>query len=112
MQEFAYTIALPELIGALDDLDKVPQSFNARWVEPIDSTSVESDYGDVLAFRSALKSSIAAILIQYAHHLDTDTDQEYNAYYGSGNKAEEFLATTQLSATSPPSPICSRARRM
>ena len=92
MQEFAYTIVLPELKGALDDLDKVPQSFNARWVEPIDSTSVESDYGDVLAFRSALKASIADILIQYAHNLDTDIDQEYNAYYGSGNTAQAFLA--------------------
>ena len=92
MQEFAYTIALPEFQGALDDLDKVPQSFNARWVEPLDSTSVESDYGDVLAFRSALKSSIAAILIQYAHDFDTNIDQEYNDYYGPGNTAEDFLA--------------------
>jgi hypothetical protein len=93
MQEFAYTIVLPELKGALDDLDKVPQSFNARWVEPLDSTSVESDYGDVLAFRSALKASIADILIQYAHNLDADIDQEYNAFYGSGNTAQAFLAS-------------------
>jgi hypothetical protein len=93
MQEFAYTIVLPELKAALDDLDKVPQSFNARWVEPLDSTSVESDYGDVLAFRSALKASIAGILIQYAHNFDADIDQEYNAYYGSGNTAQAFLAS-------------------
>jgi PKD repeat protein len=92
MQEFAYTIVRPELLGALEDLDKVPQSFNARWVEPLNSTSVESDYGDVLAFKAALKASIADILIQYAHNLDTDIAKEYNQYYGAGNTIDDFLA--------------------
>jgi hypothetical protein len=91
MQEFAYTIVLPELMGALEDLDRVSESFNAGWIEPLDLTSVESDYGDVLVFRAALKVSIASILIQYAHNVEADIDQEYNAYYGSGNTVEEFL---------------------
>jgi hypothetical protein len=53
---------------------------------------VESDFGDVLAFRSALKAAVAGILIQYAYNVDVDVDSEYNSYYASTNTAKGFLA--------------------
>jgi hypothetical protein len=93
IQQFAYTMILPELMGAIDDLDHVLESFNVRWVEPLDGTSVESDYGDVLAFRTALKAAIASIYIQYAYNLDADTAIEYNDYMSSWFTAEAFLAS-------------------
>ena len=91
IQQFVYKIGMPELKGAINDLSNVLESFNKKWVEPLDGTSVESDYGDVLAFRSAFQASVAGILIQYAHDLDADTDKEYNLYYGSANTVEAFL---------------------
>lgn len=72
LQDFLYNVVRPELIAAVETLDEISPSFNKTWSEPIDNTSVESDYGDVLTGKALLKCAISIILIQYAYDLDFD----------------------------------------
>ena len=87
LQNFMTDIAIPELQGAIANLDAVSQSFNREWTEPFDKESVESDYGDVLFFRSLFKGSLASIYIQYAYNLDVDIDNFVN----TDKTIEQFL---------------------
>lgn len=89
LQDFAYDIVKPELEGAIATLDMISTAFNTTWVEPVGSTSVESDYGDVFVFRAALKSAVAGILAQYAYNLDMDIASELN---DANNTHETFLS--------------------
>ena len=89
LQDFAYDIVKPELEGAIATLDMISTAFNTTWVEPVGSTSVESDYGDVFVFRAALKSAVAGILIQSAYNLDMDIASELN---DDTNTCENFLS--------------------
>lgn len=75
-QAFLQNVVLPEVEGAVDNLSGVSNGFNLRWTEPISNTSVESDYGDVLAYRAALKTVRANILASLSYHLEGDVNAE------------------------------------
>jgi hypothetical protein len=50
-------------------------SFNTDWSEPfINSATLESDYGDVLFFRSLFGMALATLAIQRSYELDADVD--------------------------------------
>ena len=87
LQDFMTDIAIPELQGAIANLDAVSQSFNRVWTEPFDKESVESDYGDILFFLSLFKGSLASIYIQNAYDLDGDIDNFVN----NDKTIEQFL---------------------
>ena len=75
-RDFLYNVASPELSGAMDDLAKVSSSFNIKWLVPfLNDGEKESDYGDVLFFRSSFGSALAAIAIQRAYDLEADIDE-------------------------------------
>lgn len=92
LQEFLMNIFLPELEEALVDLNNVSSTFNAAWHEPIDDTDSESDYGDVLYFKAAIRTAIASILAEYVYNFDVDIDMELNY---KDNTVEELLAGNQ-----------------
>jgi len=72
LQVFLYGVVLPELEGAISNLDAVSQSFNKQWTEPFDDETVESDYGDVLFFRAVLRGNLALMHVQNAYDLEAD----------------------------------------
>lgn len=75
-QTFLQNVVLPEVEAAIDNLNDVSSTFNLRWTEPISNLSVESDYGDVLAYRAALKSVQAQILAFLSYNLEGDINSE------------------------------------
>jgi hypothetical protein len=85
LQTFIRYIIRPEIEGAIENLGNVSQSFNISWIEPIDETTVESDFGDVLAAKALFKSLLASIIIENSYNLDGDFDlMDYHI--------EQFLA--------------------
>lgn len=84
-QTFLYNIVRTELLGAIENLSSVSQSFTINWTEPFSMTTVESDYGDVLVLRSMFKATMAALEIEDAYDLDVDIND-------SNNTVESFLA--------------------
>ncbi len=76
LQAFLDDVVMTDLEGALDALQSVATTFNATWTDPYSGTATESDYGDVLAARAALKAAMAAIMILNAQNLDIDIDNE------------------------------------
>ena len=87
LQDFMTDIVIPELQGAIANLDAVSQSFNREWTEPFDKEIVESDYGDVLFFLSLFRGALASIYIQNAYDLDGDIDDIVN----NNKTIEQFL---------------------
>ena len=87
-RDFLYEIAAPELSGAVANLDDIAMDFNLTWTDPMDSTQVESDYGDVLVLRGVFKILLASIATQRAYDLDTDIDDIAN----SNTTIEDFLS--------------------
>jgi hypothetical protein len=74
-RDFLYTVVGGELSGALENLAAISTGFNADWSEPfVNDTSLESDYGDVLFFRSLFGSALATLAIQRSYDLDADID--------------------------------------
>ncbi|MGD2073489.1 MAG: hypothetical protein PVI91_06625 [Gammaproteobacteria bacterium] len=74
-RNFLYTVVGGELTGALDNLADISTAFNADWSEPfVNDTPLESDYGDVLFFRSLFGSALATLAIQRSYELDADID--------------------------------------
>jgi len=74
-RNFLYTVVGRELDGAMDNLAAVSTSFNTHWSEPfVNDATLESDYGDVLFFRSLFGSALATLAIQRAYELDIDLD--------------------------------------
>ena len=70
------------------NLDDIAMDFNLTWTDPMDSTQVESDYGDVLVLRGVFKILLASIATQRAYDLDTDIDDIAN----SNTTIEDFLS--------------------
>jgi len=87
LQEFLYGVVLPEIEGAISNLDAVSQSFNKQWTEPFDDETVESDYGDVLFFRAVLKGTLALVQVQNAYDLEADIAATAN----NDKTTEQFL---------------------
>lgn len=87
-RDFLYEIAATELSGAVANLDDIAMDFNLTWTDPMDSTQVESDYGDVLVLRGVFKILLASIATQRAYDLDTDIDDIAN----SNTTIEDFLS--------------------
>lgn len=74
-RDFLYSVAGGELSGAMDNLAAISVSFNTDWSEPfINSATLESDYGDVLFFRSLFGMALATLAIQRSYELDADVD--------------------------------------
>jgi hypothetical protein len=74
-RDFLYSVVGVELSGAMGNLLAVSTSFNTDWSEPfVNETTLESDYGDVLFFRSLFGSALATLAIQRAYELDVDLD--------------------------------------
>lgn len=74
-RDFLYSVVGVELSGAMDNLAAISLSFNTDWSEPfVNDATLESDYGDVLFFRSLFGSALAALAIQRAYELDADVD--------------------------------------
>lgn len=74
-RDFLYSVAGGELSGAMDNLAAISVSFNTDWSEPfINSATLESDYGDVLFFRSLFGVALATLAIQRSYELDADVD--------------------------------------
>ena len=78
LQAFLYDVVRPEIECAINSLDMIMQSFSVEWTEPLDGTSVESDYGDVLFCRAIAKGVLALINIQYAYDVDADINAQVN----------------------------------
>ena len=87
LQSFLNAVVRPELEGAINNLDKVSETFNTKWTEPIDDEIVESDYGDVLFFKALFKGAIASVNAQSAYNLDADIDNTVN----DDKTIEQFL---------------------
>ena len=85
---FIDVIARPELLGAIEDLKTISQSFNVLWNEPQRGALVESDYGDVLFIRAALLASLGQIDLEKSYDLECDIDTEWN---NKNNTYENFL---------------------
>ncbi|MFC1867214.1 Ig-like domain-containing protein [Thermodesulfobacteriota bacterium] len=87
LNNFLYNIVRPEIEGAIANLDEVSTSFNKIWTEPVNHETVESDYGDVLFFRTLYEGVLAWIFMQNAYDFDA------NIYRIDSNKPnlEEFL---------------------
>lgn len=88
VQTFLDSVVMTDLQAALDSLDGVSATFNTPWTDPYSGAAVESDYGDVLVVRAAVKSAIGMIMILNAQNLDVDIDIEVNDI---GNTIEAFL---------------------
>jgi len=74
-RDFLYSLVGAELSGAMDNLAAISVAFNTDWSEPfVNDATLESDYGDVLFFRSLFGSALAALAIQRAYELDADVD--------------------------------------
>jgi hypothetical protein len=74
-RDFLYSVVGGELSGAMDNLAAISVSFNTDWSEPfVNDATLESDYGDVLFFRSLFGSALAALAVQRAYELDADVD--------------------------------------
>lgn len=74
-RDVLYSVVGGELGGAMDNLAAMSLSFNTDWSEPfVNDETLESDYGDVLFFRSLFGSALAALAIQRAYELDADVD--------------------------------------
>jgi hypothetical protein len=86
---FAKLLLRPELLGALDDLSGIAQTFNVLWTEPRRGAVVESDYGDVLSYRAALLSALGTIDLQDCYDLAADLAKERN---DTSNTLEKVLA--------------------
>jgi hypothetical protein len=69
---FLNNIVVPELEGAVSNLDTVSEAFNWQWTEPNNNEIVESDYGDVLFFKATFKGALAFIFSQNAFNPDGD----------------------------------------
>ncbi len=71
-----------ELEGAIEDLNKVSQSFNTVWNQPRvgggTSLQVESDYGDVLAFRGSFRGTLATLLVAGSYDFGGDVASQLN----------------------------------
>ena len=87
LQNFLVSVALPEIAAAIDNLDSVSVGFEKQWIEPFDHETVESDYGDVIFFRSVFYDALAAIYIQSAYNLNDDIDETKN----NDKTVEQFL---------------------
>ena len=87
LQGFLYGVVLPELEGAISNLDAVSQSFNKLWTQPFDYETVESDFGDVLFFRAVLKGTLALMYIQNDYDLEADIAATAN----NDKTIEQFL---------------------
>jgi hypothetical protein len=74
-RDFLYSVVGGELSGAMDNLAAISVSFNTNWSEPfVNDETLESDYGDVLFFRSLFGSALASLATQRAYELDADID--------------------------------------
>lgn len=74
-RDFLYSVVGGELGGAMDNLAAISPAFNTDWSEPfVNGERLESDYGDVLSFRSLFGSVLATLVIQSAYELDADID--------------------------------------
>ncbi|MBI4826731.1 MAG: hypothetical protein HY807_09995 [Nitrospirae bacterium] len=102
LQGYLYNVVRPELIGAIDNFNDISDTFNVIWLEPgkPESAPIESDYGDVLAFRAMAKSMLSLILTQQAYNLNIDIDA-LDSNVGMTN--QQFLAENPslLSLTTP-----------
>jgi hypothetical protein len=78
IQTFAVDKVLPEILKAKAAADKISNSFNVIWTEPLVNESVESDYGDALLLRAALDGILAALYAQAAYDLDSDLAAKAN----------------------------------
>ena len=87
LQNFLVSVALPEIAAAIVNLDSVSVDFEKQWIEPFDHETVESDYGDVIFFRSVFYDALAAIYIQSAYNLNDDIDETKN----NDKTVEQFL---------------------
>lgn len=76
LKTFLQNVLLPEINGAISNLDGVSKTFNRRWVEPVSNITVESDYGDVLTYRAVLKSLQAHFLVLLSYHFEGDVKAE------------------------------------
>lgn len=83
LQTFIKNVVRPELEGAIGNLSNVSQSFNINWIEPIDETTVESDFGDVLTLRALCKSLLASIITENSYNLDGDFDLKHPYTFGA-----------------------------
>lgn len=83
LKTFITNVVRPELEGAIANLNNVSQSFNINWIEPIDGTTVESDFGDVLALKALFKSLLASIIIENSYNLDGDFDLKHPYTFGA-----------------------------
>jgi hypothetical protein len=62
LQRFLNEVVVPELEGALNNLDEVSEGFNRQWTEPNNKLAVKSDYRDVQFFEAAFNEALAFIL--------------------------------------------------
>ncbi len=90
VQDFLNGPVLRELNGALDNIEPVSEAYERNLIFNTGEReeSAEIDYRDVLVLRSALRTAVAATLIQSAYDLDTDIDAELN---DPANTIESFL---------------------
>jgi hypothetical protein len=79
LQTHINNIVKPVLEDSIDRLDDISQSFNKLWIEPLDRTNVESDFGDVLVLRGLYKFMLATIDIGNSYDNDIDIDNASNA---------------------------------
>jgi hypothetical protein len=96
-QAYLYNVVRPELIGAVDNLAGISDTFNMTWTDQIVSGSqTESDYGDVLFLSGTYKGMLASIATQMAYDLDGDVAQIYNTNH-DGDLTNDITVQSFLS---------------
>ena len=74
-QDILYKVFYSECIKAIRSLDAVTASFSKKWTEPNDKTLMDLDYGDAVALRAAVKSWLAAFLIEHGYKFSFDLNE-------------------------------------
>lgn len=79
MQTFFSRTFQPELRDANGYFARISGNMNLAWTEPFGKTQVQSDYGDVLAMRAAVRYMLGSIMIGNIYDLNADFITQINA---------------------------------
>ncbi len=79
LQFFIYDVFIRELRGAVANFNDISDTFIVGWQGPFSETTIESDYGDVLALRAAAKGMLSWLHTLIAFDLDIDIDDVMSA---------------------------------
>jgi hypothetical protein len=76
IRAFIANVVRPEVMAAIDNLDRVSSDFNILWTEPEGNTRIESDHGDVLVIKALFKYIMGSIHVYEAYNADINVKSD------------------------------------